>query len=132
MPKQGISVIYPYVSSTWIIALITFYSLSPLTVIHSDTIRVYFKSGEPLLKCCSKFSMYYWKYYYYIITSFSFLILIRFFIYNNDAGLWSIVLTIQGLFNITLQRQFDKSPLAIVSDVSEMRSNRINNGLNRI
>jgi len=120
IPKKGIRINYPYVSYTWITSLIMFYSISSLIIIHSDTIRISFQNGKPILECCSKLSIYYWKYYYYMITFFSILLFIGYFIgYNNGAGVWTILLSIQGIFHIILYRQFEDTkskPVIVIND----------------
>jgi len=124
--SKGIRVVYPYPSVIWVTSLIMFYSFSSLLLIHSKKTLLYMNSGKSLLKCCKKFSYYYWGYYYYCITLFSSLLALGWFLaYNNDAALWSIVLTMLSILNIFLHQQFSESlcPVVINNSVDLEHSN---------
>ena len=119
IPSKGIRVVYPYPSVIWVTSLIMFYSFSSLLLIHSKRTLSYMNNGNPLLKCCLKFSNYYWSYYYYNITLFSMLLVLGYFLaYNNGAGLWSILLTMLSILNIIIHKQFSESLCPIVIDNS--------------
>jgi len=124
--SKGIRVVYPYPSVIWVTVLIMFYSFSSLLLIHSKQTLSYMNNGAPLLKCCLKFSNYYWGYYYYFITLFSMLLVLGYFLaYNNGAGLWSILLTLLSVLNIIIHKQFSESlcPIVIIDDSIDVEHN---------